>query len=673
MDEFITACPRNCYSTCTFRVQVADNRIVRILPYKGNKSVPEGPCIKGLSYIERSSSSERIIYPLARKRDGSFTRIPLNEALDLVTTRLAAIRDMYGPQSILWYKGSGMSGLTNDIGYSFWIAFGGATITYGNLCWPAGLEAVKLTLGSIKHNVPWDISNAKTIIIWGKNPAETNIQEISFIIEAKRNGTKVIIIDPIRTPTADIADIMYSCRPGTDAALALMIAKLLIEKGQTDTEFINKNVYGYKEFAESLHINLKEAENITGIPSQNIEELADIIGCGGPVTFLPGYGLQRHLNGGQTIRAILSLAVLTGNIGKSGAGFNYANLQSYIFDDIKEPDSYYPDSTKDFPFRRSLSMASMGHDMLNTINPELKAAFIERGNPLLQLPDSGKVRKAFGSLEFKVVIDQFLTDTAMFADVILPSKNMFEQTDIIGSYWSPYVQLKPKITDSPGDVIPETEIYFELAKRLKLDLPEGSIPEPGNLNVERWLDERIKGYSALKLDDLRNGPVMAPGLQEIAYSDMKFATISGKIELFSRAANDKWKVSPLPEYTPVLNNEKLPLQLLTPNIGSRIHSQFGNLNIIKENSEIPSLMISPDDAEKRNIYTGSRIRIYNSAGEIRTIASISNRIPTGCVVLPNGIWFNEGGGGNLMIEGRETDMGYGAAFHDNMVEVEPEN
>ena len=145
--------------------------------------------------------------------------------LTLYAEKLLSIKEKWGPESILWYRGSGMSGLTNEIGSAFWKAFGGTTTTYGNLCWPAGLEAVRLTLGSVKHNVPWDLENAKTIIIWGKNPAETNIQEIAFIARAKENGCRIIVIDPLRTPTADKADVLYTPRPGTDGALALAIAR----------------------------------------------------------------------------------------------------------------------------------------------------------------------------------------------------------------------------------------------------------------------------------------------------------------------------------------------------------------------------------------------------------------------------------------------------------------
>lgn len=673
MEEFVTACPRNCYSTCSFRVQVENNRIRRILPYSGNLATPEGPCIKGLAYLERTYSPDRIVNPLFKSADGSFRPVSSDNALDIITNKLETLRQKYGPHCVLWYKGSGMSGLTNEIGSEFWKAFGGVTTTYGNLCWPAGLEAVRLTLGSVKHNVPWDIENAKTIIIWGKNPAETNIQEIAFIAKARESGSNIITIDPLRTPTADKSDILFCPKPGTDAALALAVARVLIDDGLIDRSFIDKYVKGYDEFKKSLHILPADAEAITGIPADNITELAHIIGKGGPVTFLPGYGVQRHLNGGQTIRSILSLAIITGNIGKTGSGFNYANLQSYVFDDVKEPLSYYPDKQKDIPFRRTISMAKLGSDLLGTKDPQLKAAWIERGNPLLQSPDSVNVRKAFSNMEFRVVVEQFMTDTAAVADIILPAKDLFEQSDIVGSYWSPYVQFKPKVIQSPGEVLPETEIYYQLSKRLNLKLNSSLMPEPGNENIEIWLENRIKGYSDLCLNDLKNGPVLAPGLEHIAWENMKFDTPSGKIELYSSDAQSIWKVSPLPEYVQIdtdSNGKNFPLTFITPNTGSRIHSQFGNLKIIKETLPSPAVRISPADADLRGINSGQKIRIFNQHGEVFSIAEVSNRVPPGSVVLPNGIWFNEGGGGNSLISGMETDMGYGAAFHDNKVEIE---
>lgn len=669
MEEYITACPRNCYSTCTFRVKVEDNTVKEILPYSGNRSTPEGPCIKGLSYIERIKSSERIIHPLKRLPDGSFEKISMPDALDIISGKLAEIKSEYGPQSILWYKGSGMSGLSNETGSIFWRAFGGATTTYGNLCWPAGLEAVRLTLGSVKHNVPWDLPNSRVIVLWGKNSAETNIQEIAFIADARSAGCRVICIDPVRTPTADKADILLSPRPGTDAALALAAAKVIVDEGLENGDFIHRHVIGFREFRNSLDITPEKAEVITGIPADTIIWLARTIANSGPVTFIPGYGLQRHSNGGQTIRCILSLAVITGNLGKPGAGFNYANLQSYIYDHPKEPLSYYPDPVIDPPLRREIPMALLGKGILETKNPEIKAAWVERGNPVLQVPDSVSVRKAFDNLLFRVVVEQFMTDTASLADIILPAKEMFEQPDIIGSYWSPYIQFMPGIIASPGEVMTETEIYYHLAEKLGL---KADLPAPGNRNMEEWLEKRISKDSLLKLSDLKKGPVIAPGLQEIAWEDMKFETGSGKIELYSSEAASRWGVSPLPEYVPVIdgNNKKFPLKLLTPNMGSRIHSQFGNLRIIRDAFPGPSAIISCADAENRNIREGENIKIFSCSGCLSTVVKISGRVPEGIIILPNGIWLNEGGGGNILIEGRETDMGFGTVFHDTWVEIE---
>jgi anaerobic selenocysteine-containing dehydrogenase len=545
-------------------------------------------------------------------------------------------------------------------------------LTYGNLCWPAGLEAVRLTLGTVKHNVPWDLENAGVIVIWGKNPAATNIQEMTFISKARDKGAKIIVVDPLRTSTADKADWLFTPKPATDGILALAIARILINEDLIDKSFIDKNVKGFEEFNRSLTITLTEAEKVTGIPESGIRFLAQTIGSSESVTFLPGYGLQRHFNGGQTVRAILALAILTGNIGKRGAGFNYANLQSLVYDEPKEPLQYYPDPDRDKPFRRTISMARLGRDILDSRDPEIKFAWIERGNPVLQVPDSTSVIAALKKLEFSVIVEQFFTDTAKYADLILPAKNMFEQTDIVGSYWSPYLQLKPKILDPPGEVMPESEIYYHLGRILKLKTDHRIIPLPGEENIKQWLKNRISGYGKVSFEELEQGPVIPPDIQTIAYEDLKFDTPSGKIEMISDQAASQWNVSALPGFSceSNLNRGNYPLTLITPNAGSRIHSQFGNLEIIRKTVDSPSLEISPDDASVRKIKTGDLVRVANDYGEFTSHAIVSERVLTGCVVIPNGLWLSEGGGCNLLIKPSETDMGFGAAFHDTTVEVE---
>lgn len=646
---------------------------MRILPDRTNKAVPEGPCIKGLSYIERASSAKRLLRPLRKNSKGGFDEIDNKEALDIIAGKIRHFTDQYGPQSILYYTGSGSAGLTNEIGHKFWSAAGGATVTYGNFCWPAGLEAVRLTLGEVKHNVPWDLPNASLILIWGKNPAETNIQEMAFIDRAKKNGARVVVIDPRRTATADKADMLVQINPGTDAALALAIASLIIKKGLADSQFIADNVEGFDEFAASLDISPERAGEICGIPAAIIEHLALMTGGIKPLTILPGYGMQRYTNGGQTVRALLSLAVITGNIGLRGAGFNYASLQGYVFDETKEPLSYYPWINSSPEFRRDISVATLAEDLLGESDPPIQMAWVERANPFTQACDINRLQEAFNNIDFKVVTDQFMTDTSLQADIILPAKSMFEQQDIISSYWSPYVFYKPRVLDPPAGVMPEPQIYYELALRLGIDTAEAGIPAPGKANMDHWLANRISGMSSLVLEDLKEGIREAPGLQEIAFSDHKFQTASGRIELYSPDAEKIWGIPALPAYKPVFNEENSRSHrfvFMSPNSHYRIHSQFGNLDVIRHFDPEPLLSVSVSDALEMDLADGGLVRVYNDRGSIQLKLRIDARMKKGCLSLPNGWWKTEGACGNFLSAGRETDIGHGTAFHDNLVSME---
>lgn len=653
-----------------------EQNIISIEPQTLNKATSEGPCLKGLSYKERAGSKDRILYPLLKK-DGKYIRIPWEEALNEIAEKLNHYKAKYGSHSILFYAASGMSGLLNGISSEFWRLFGGTTTVYGNLCWPAGLEASRLTLGENKHNAPWDLENAKLIVLWGKNPAESNIHQMLPIEKAQRNGAKLVVIDPRRTPSSERADLLLQPIPGTDGILALAVAKIIIAQGKQDIDFIEKYVLGFIEFKNSLkEIDLEQASQECGIPVYLIGKLADLMGSIQPMTLIPGYGMQRYTNGGQSTRCLLALSVITGNIGKKGACWHYANLQSYVFDKVKEPVNYFPSET-DQPFRRSIPTALLGEKMMEQKNPELKMAWVERGNPVTQNPDSNKTIEAFRKLDFVVVVEQFLTDTALEADLILPAKNMFEQSDIIGSYWNPYVQLKQKVMEPAGEVKPETEIYYLLAQ--KLGFSEKDIkkhfPEPNDVAIEAYLNKELEAYQELTLNKLKKGPILAPGLEEIAFENMKFITPSGKIELYSQQALDKWKVPPLPTYERLEEGQKkanpqFPLSLMSPNTKNRIHSQFGNLDCIKVLDPEPVLVMSPKDARVREIAQAEQVKVWNERGEVIIKTRFDHSIRPGNVVMVNGYWNSEGGSPNLLSKGRETDMGHGTAFHDNMVEVE---
>ncbi len=682
MPVFTTACPRNCYSTCSMRVHVEGGRIRRIEPHPGNAATPEGLCLKGLSYYERVYSPDRLLYPMRRLPGKDvFERVSWDDGLGLIAERLRQLREGLGPRSVLYYAGSGTKGLLNAVGMEFWRLFGGCTTTYGDLCWPAGLEATRLTLGENKHSAPWDLANAKLVVFWGKNAAETNIHQMPFVERALDRGGRLVVVDPRRTQTAERASLLMQPRPGTDGALALAVAHLLIAHGHTDDAFIARHVLGFEEFAEAVQVYTPErAAQIAGVPERAIRTLADWIGTMAPVSICPGFGMQRYTNSGQTMRAMLALLAVTGNIGRPGGGWVYANLQSHIFDSVKDPVGFYPPDEPDGITRVAVSTARLGHDILAISEPPLRMAWIERGNPVTQNPDTNTVLRALRSLEFRVVVDQFLTDTAREADIVLPAKSMFEQSDVIGAYWHPYLQLKQKVIDPPGEVKPESEIYYLLARLLGIGESDVAqrIPAPLDEAVEAYLARRLEPFEGLSLDRLRKGPVLAPGHQEVAFADLTFPTPSGKIELVSDEASRRWGVDRLPLYRePVESTEAdgqeariYPLYLMTPNTKNRIHSQFNNLEMIGQFGDHAVLQMHPDDAYARGIREGDTVRVFNDRGSLELEVQFDLGLRAGCVCVTNGWWITEGGTVNFCSSGRETDIGYGAAFHDNLVEVQ---
>jgi len=668
----ITACPRNCYSTCSMKAVVEDGRLVALEAVPVNRATPEGPCLKGLSYVERQHSPDRITHPLGKQGD-EFVRITWDEALEEIAGQLDRARREFGPRSVMYYEASGTKGLLNGCGLEFWRRFGGCTITYGDLCWPAGLEATRLTLGDNKHNAPWDLVNARTIIFWGKNAAETNIHQMRFVDQSLDAGGHLVVVDPRRTQTSERAQLLVQPRPGTDGHLATAVARVLLDQDAVDHRFIAKHVHGFDEYAAMVREQtVEQYAAVCDVPVWAVEKLADLLSAAKPATICAGFGMQRYTNSGQTMRAIISLLAITGNIGRPGAGWIYANLQTQVFGRARDPVAFYPPEQDDGVVRVSVSTAKLGCDMMAQQDPPLKFAWVERGNPLAQNPATPEVRKAFRALDFRVVVEQFMTDTAREADIILPAKTMFEQTDVIGAYWHAYLQLRPGIMTPPGEVKPETGIYRALAGRLGFEV-EDTIPAPGE--EETWLNARLVTLG-LSLDSFKDGPVPAPGCEEVAFADGVYPTPSGRIELLSEEAASRWgnDVLPrpgLPGVSAVHGEGKYPLQMMTPNTKNRIHSQFGNLAIIQAYDHGPEVQIHPDDAAARGISIGQRVTLFNDRGEFTVPARIDAGIRRGCVAVTNGWWGTDGALVNLLSQGLETDIAHGAAFHDTLVEVRP--
>jgi anaerobic selenocysteine-containing dehydrogenase len=383
--------------------------------------------------------------------------------------------------------------------------------------------------------------------------------------------------------------------------------------------------------------------------------------------------MQRYANGGQTMRALLALPVLTGNVGVPGGGWVYANLQSDVFSQVKDPLDCYPGPPGGV-VRDTVATARLGPDMLAQRDPALRAVWVERGNPLSQNPDTNAVREAFRALDFRVVVDERLTDTALEADLVLPAKSLFEQTDVIGAYWHPYLQLRQKVVEPPGAVRPETEVYWHLGRRLGMGEAElGAIlPPPTDAGVEAFLERRLAPLG-LSLARLREGPVLAPGTQEVAFADRVFPTPSGRIELLSAEAAERWGVDPLPSHpgAGAPPTAAHPLRLLTPNTRNGIHSQFLQVDGLRELDPGPALLMGPADAAPRGLAHGDRVRVHNGRGELLLPLRLDLGLLPGVVAACNGYQAADHGGGvNLLSPALETDLGHGAAFHETWVQVE---
>jgi anaerobic selenocysteine-containing dehydrogenase len=516
-------------------------------------------------------------------------------------------------------------------------------------------------------------------VLWGKNPAETNIHQSAFIDQALDRGATLIVVDPRRTESAERASLLIQPRPGTDGAIALAVARLLIARGAVDRTFIERHVIGVGAFAAACAAFTPErAAEISDVPPEAIRRLAEAFATTRPATVCAGYGMQRFAHSGQTMRALIAILAITGNIGRPGAGWVYANLQSHVFDEVRDPVASYPPEQSDGVARVAISTARLGADMLALRNPPLRMAWVERGNPIPQNPETPTVVAAFRALDFRVVVDQFLTDTAREADIVLPAKTMFEQSDVIGAYWHAYLQLKQKVLEPPGEVKPETEIYRLLAGRL--GMPEAVDPTVfpvTDAEVDAYLERALAPFPDVTLARLREGPVAAPGRQDVAFEDFVFRTPSGKVELESREAALRWGVDTVAGYTEPPESVRrsgpslaaYPLYLLTPNTKNRIHSQFGNLRMIRQFDDRPVVSIHPDDAAARRIADGARVRVFNARGALTLESRLDNGLKRGCVCVTNGWWLTDGAAVNVLSSARETDMGYGAAFHENRVQV----
>jgi len=666
---FRTVSPRSGYGADVILAHVEDGKLVAV------EGDPEDRVGRGVlttfaqRYVERVYSKDRLLQPMARvgeRRMGEMKPISWEDAIDRVGSALEKISREQDPRALLYYTGHGHDGIMSQFGKLLLAYFGGHSSVFGDTCNAAGLEATRLTFGALHHHPPEDYANSRMIVLWGKNAAVTNPHQMRFLEEAREKGVRLVCIDPVRTKTAQLCDEHLAPKPGTDGFLANTIAHVLIDEGLHDEAFIEKHVHGFEDYRWMIrNYEPQKAAEICGLPADTIVQFARRFGASRPVNINVGFGVQRYRNAGQTVRSIAALQAICGNIGVPGGGFDYFNQAAFV--------------TRPYPFkvpapprvRQIGAVSRLGRVVLSAKDPPVTAALIERANPMSQLPYTSAVHYALTRLDFVCVVDQFMTDTARRADVVLPTKSMFEELDIHPGLWHGILHLKQPCIESPGEAKTEREIYRLLAERL------GYPTDQFELDPEEIINQVLP--PGLSVNRLRKQAFDRRGAKWVPFADGRFPTPSGKIELRCEAAEVSWHVDPLPFYQPPRESaqndperfKRFPLQLLTTKTEYRFLSQWALDPELREKAGKPHARMHPDDAAARDIEQGQEVRIFNDRGELRVPAQLSKDVRPGVVTLPQGLWISlDGFSANVLTHDDVADMGYGAIYFDCLVQVE---
>lgn len=672
-----TACPLNCWDTCTWLVK-AEKGIAREI-----SGDPENPytrgfvCPKAQYQLQRSLDPNRPLNPM--KRSGShWEPISWEEAFDLFASKIEEAISRYGPQSIFYYSDSGSMGLLKSLGLRFFRSLGGITEPLGSLCWAAGLKAQEYDFGFQIAHAPEDILNSRFIIIWGRNPAVTNVHFVPFITRAKEKGATVVLIDPVKSQTASLVHEVITPRPGTDGALALAMINHILKKGIEDLSFVAAFTAGFGRFVEHVEKYTPQwAEKVTGVQSDIIVGLARRIAKNKPASILMGYGLQRYYNGGNTVRAIDALSAVTGNIGLEGGGANYANrwIANHLASLVPEPAA---------GVRTRFVLKAKLEDVATLKNPPVKMIVVVGANPVNQAPNSPAVQRAFSAIPFKVTLDLRWTETCKLSDLFFPVASSLECEDLYFCSWHPYIVYGEKAMEPRGQALPEHIIWREVAKRLGFGKDFERTPE-------EWIDIALRPLHryGLNAEAIKGQAVRFPTVPKVPYSDGRFFTSSGKFEFYSHMALRETGY-PMASYIPrqVLarshNLQKrdsselelsdvtdYPLVLISPRTVQHLHSQF--YERVLSDKGLPVAYVNKSVLRRYGTQDGQEVFLESPYGRMIVELKESDKIGEGLVLVYEGGSVLEGKGTNLLTPSGETDMGHGARYYDCLVRIRPKS
>ena len=659
MAVYRSACPLDCWDNCSWLVTVENDQVTNV------RGDPEDPytrgfiCPKARYQMERHLSPERSLHPLM-KRDGAWERINWDEALDLLASKIREATTLHGPSSVFYYPDAGSMGLSKSLGMRLFRLLG-ASEPLGSLCWAAGVRAQDYDFGYHLANAPEDILNSGTVIVWGRNPAATNVHMVPIIKEARERGARLVLVDPVRSETATIADWHIQLRPATDAALALAMCNVIISEGLVDVPFVAAYTVGFAAFAEHVTSYTPAwAEGVTGVSAGAIADLARQYATKGPAALLMGYGFQRHYGGGNAVRACDALAALTGNVGRAGGGANYAN--GYIAGRLASLSAVQGPG---LPVRR-IPRANLG-DLAQLHDPPVQVMVISCANPINQSPGAARTIEGLRKVPFKAALDLRWTETCEESDLFLPVATPFEDEDLHFCSWHQRLTYTEKCVEPGGEALPDRVIWQRLAMRLDLGADF-------DRRFSEWVDTALAREipAGLNAAGLRGKTIAFPAAPSVAYQDCIFRTPSAKFEFNSRRAEDETGYG-MATFLQVSREgegaQRYPLRLLSPRRVDHLHSQFYEKMVGP--GGVPYAFVSEVDLARSGLKDGDMARVASVHGCIRAIMKETFDVPSGVALIYEGGSVLSGNGVNVLTPQGETDMGHGPVYYDTFVRLVP--
>jgi anaerobic selenocysteine-containing dehydrogenase len=655
-----TACPLDCPDSCSLSVTVSRGQIVKI---DGNTLAPSTRgyiCGKVRRFDRRVYHPERLQHPALRtgpKGSGTFERVTWDEALEVITDRMRDAIDRFGAESILPYHYGGSNGLlTNDLEDARFFRRLGASRLARTLCAaPTGAAAAAM-YGKMPGVSYDDYASARLIVVWGCNPSASGIHLVSHIKAAQNAGARLVVVDPRRTPLARQADLHLPVRPGADLPLALAVINELFARGWADRGFLERHTTGaaaLQQAAADWPIARAAAE--AGVDAHALATFAEWYGTISPAVIRCGWGQERNRNGGSSTLAVLALPAVGGKFGVRGGGYTMSNSSAWGITAERLIDTPAPDT-------RIVNMNHLGRALTACDDPPIAVLFVYNCNPLATVPDQNLVRRGLSREDlFTVVHEQLLTDTAAFADVLLPATTFLEQYDIAKGYGAYHVHLVQPVIGAVGESRPNQDVFRDLGVRLGVTEDGDGLGEAGALMEAA---ERLPDTVRPALFD--TGPLQTPGNgRPIQFVDVLPNTPDGRVHLFPSGLEAR---NGLYAYEPDPATARYPLSLISPASEHTISSTLGELR-----PGVARIKMHPADAQARAIADGDAVRIFNDLGEVQCEASVTPEIRPGTISLAKGLWarstFN-GSTANALVPDSLTDIAGGACFNDARVQVE---